>query len=324
MLTTFDAAGSGLSKHENDAPFSDATLWIDLLNPTADEEARVEQALGIDVPTRAEMREIEASNRLYNERGAHFMTAFVVHNLRDGLPATSALTFILAGQRLVTVRYAEPAAFPMFLQRAGTGDAPCGSAAAIMIGLVETLIHRKADVIERIQDDVDKLAQSLFGLDGQRRKTRANKLDVFLKKIGKEGDIIARVQESAASLDRTLLYFLDAARERKDDERVVTRIDTARRDIASLLENIRFLSGRTNFLLEATLGMISNEQNQIIKLFSVMAVMLMPPTLVASVYGMNFKHMPELEWAQGYPLALILMFVSGLIPFLYFRHKGWL
>ena len=146
----------------------------------------------------------------------------------------------------------------------------------------------------------------------------------MLRSVGKQGDITSRAQESATSLHRTLLYFADAARDRGEDAKLSARIDSADRDILSLAEQLRFVTGRTNFLLEATLGMISTEQNQIIKLFSVMAVMLMPPTLVASVYGMNFKHMPELDWPYGYPIALSLMFVSALIPYIYFRRKGWL
>jgi magnesium transporter len=126
------------------------------------------------------------------------------------------------------------------------------------------------------------------------------------------------------SIHRLLLYFANAVRQRKDDKRIMTRIESANHDITSLMESLRFLSSRTGFLLDATLGMISTEQNQIIKLFSVMAVMLMPPTLVASIYGMNFKYMPELAESWGYPVALCLMFVSGLVPFLYFRKKGWL
>jgi len=126
------------------------------------------------------------------------------------------------------------------------------------------------------------------------------------------------------SVHRLVLYFANAVRERKDDKRILARIEAAGHDIMSLMESLRFLSARTTFLLDATLGMISNEQNQIIKLFSVMAVMLMPPTLVASIYGMNFRHMPELDWSIGYPAALGLMLVSGLVPYLYFRKKGWL
>jgi magnesium transporter len=119
-------------------------------------------------------------------------------------------------------------------------------------------------------------------------------------------------------------FFRDAARDRGFDPRILERLDVAQRDNHSLMEHTRFLTNRISFLLEATLGMISTEQNQIIKLFSVMAVMLMPPTLVASIYGMNFRHMPELEWDYGYPLALLAMVLAAVIPYLYFRRKGWL
>jgi magnesium transporter len=324
MLTIYDKAGDGLCKRDAASPCGENSIWFDLVDPSKDEDAFVEQAIGVSVPTRAEMREIEASSRLYQERGAHYMTTFIVYNLEAHVPSTTAVTFILAGQRLVTVRYTEPKAFPLFLARVESGDAPCTSAAAIMIGLIETMIHRTADLIERVQDDVDKLAQNLFELDGGHEKKQTQRLGLFLKHTGKHGDIVARVQESTMSMDRLLLYFYDAARGRKDDPRTLGRIDIAHRDIAALLENMRFLSNRMSFLLDATLGMISNEQNQIIKLFSVMAVMLMPPTLVASIYGMNFKLMPELDFPFGYPMALGLMFISGLVPYVYFKRRGWL
>lgn len=192
-----------------------------------------------------------------------------------------------------------------------------------MIGLIETIIMRTADVIERIQDDVDKLTTSVFNLKTERRDS-SRRLDVLLRQTGKEGDLVSRVLECTTSLDRTLHFFRDAALERGFDQRVLQRIDVAQRDINSLMEHTRFLTNRISFLLDATLGMISTEQNQIIKLFSVMAVMLMPPTLVASIYGMNFDNMPELKWAYGYPLALGAMVLAAVIPYLYFRKKGWL
>ena len=149
-------------------------------------------------------------------------------------------------------------------------------------------------------------------------------MDLALQSIGKLGDTTSRAEESISSLDRLLLFFIHAMGERKEGKRNVQRVKTVHRDIRSLSEHLHFLSDRITFLLDAVLGMIANEQNQIIKLFSVMAVMLMPPTLVASIYGMNFKIMPELDWPLGYPMALILMLVAALIPYLYFRRKGWL
>ena len=324
MLTVYDTTlGTGLSKREGLTSVGETTIWLDLLNPTPEEDAYVEKCLGISIPTRAEMREIEASSRLYAENGTHYMTAFVVYDIEAQTPKTTALTFILAGQRLVTVRYAEPKAFPIFLSRVDKGDVPCNSAAALVVGLIESFIHREADLIERIQDEVDRTAPLIFeGKGGQ--STRTKRLETTLKMVGREGDVTARAQESALSLDRVLSFLAHAAKERGDDSRVLDRISIAHKDIHSLMEHMRFLSTRVDFLLNATLGMISTEQNKIIKLFSVAAVMLMPPTLVASIYGMNFKKMPELEWVYGYPWALGLMIVSAVVPYMYFRRKGWL
>jgi magnesium transporter len=320
MITVYDAVGGKLVARPQIGNLSSGGVWIDLLNPAEDEDKIIEQALGIEVPTRSEMREIEASNRFYTENGAYYMTSIILHNSSQDVPMTSVITFILSGSRLVTVRYADPRAFPLYVARAGKGDPACASGPGIMIGLIEMLVEREADLIERVQDQVERMAPIVFGQNGSRDR----RLDILLKTVGKEGDITARAQESAMSIHRLLLYFANAVRERKDDKRIMTRIESANHDITSLMESLRFLSARTSFLLDATLGMISTEQNQIIKLFSVMAVMLMPPTLVASIYGMNFRYMPELAETWGYPLALGLMFVSGLVPYLYFRKKGWL
>jgi magnesium transporter len=322
MLTIYEANGKGLKVHDRDVPITGNCVWMDVLQPTPEEDRFLEDVLMVDIPTRAEMREIEPSNRFYQEKGAYFMTASIVYNAEAPVPLTTPVTFILAGDRLVTVRYAEPKAFPLYMQRVDKGDAPCATGALIMIGLLEAIIHRKADLIERIQDEVDKLAQSIFDLRGG--QTRNRRLDVLLKGTGKAGDITARAEESATSLNRLLHFFVQATHDRGDDPRVRQRIKAAHRDINSLMDHTRFLSGRITFLLDAVLGMISTEQNQIIKLFSVMAVVLLPPTLIASIYGMNFHHMPELDWYYGYPWALGLMVIVAIIPVIYFRRKGWL
>jgi magnesium transporter len=322
MLTLYDADGSTLAPRPGPAPVKDGTIWVDLLEPTDDEDRFAEKELGFEIPTRAEMREIEASSRFYQENGAAYMTVFIIANASQEAPRTTALTFILARNRLVTVRYAEPRAFPLFLQRVEKGDLIASSGAAVMTGLIEAIIDRTADLIERLQDDVEKLAAGVFEIKGG-QQTRSRRLDVMLRSTGRVGDLTARVQESAVSIDRLLTYFAAAARERDYDHRVLKHIETAQRDVSSLMEHARFLSNRISFLLEAILGMINIEQSGIIKIFSVASVALMPPTLIASIYGMNFKHMPELEWPWGYPMAIGLMVLSAVLPFAYFRRKGW-
>jgi magnesium transporter len=341
MLTAYDAVDGVIVKREGATSITPATVWIDMFNPTREEDALVEQALSILVPTREEMSEIEASSRLYYESGAHVMTSILLTQAekdRDALPANgppsglakeigppvaSPVTFILSGHRLVTVRYITPRAFDLFLSRAQKKDVACMSGPAVLVGLLEAVIDRAADRVERIQLDVDKLAQSIFtGRGGER--TRARRFDVSIREIGREGELTSRSRESLLSLDRLLTYLAHVMSERGDDKPLRARVKTASRDVASLADHVGYLSTKITFLLDATLGMINNEQNTIIKIFSVLAVALMPPTLVGTIYGMNFKHIPELEWLWGYPFALSLMVVSAVLPWLFFKRKGWL
>lgn len=325
MLTVYEAVEGVLIKHEGPGPITPAAVWIDLLNPTKDEDLSVEQALSITVPTREEMSEIEASSRLYQEGGGHYMTAVVLHqpDLPFDAPVATPITFILAGTRLVTVRYAQPRAFSVFLSRVQKKDALCMTGVAVLVGLLEAIIDREADRVERIQGEVDKLSQSIFsGKGGERTRTR--RFDVTIQMIGREGELTSRSRESMLTLDRLTTYLGHVMSERGDEKALRARVKTASRDVRSLADHIGYLSAKITFLLEATLGMINNEQNTIIKIFSVLAVALMPPTLVGTIYGMNFKHMPELEWLWGYPSALALMVISAVLPWIYFKRKGWL
>ncbi len=343
MLTVYDTIDGLLVKRDGATAISPATVWIDLFNPTREEDARVEQALSILVPTREEMSEIEASSRLYQESGAHVMTAILLTQsekdkdasagaivspasglIREiGHPVASPVTFILAANRLVTVRYITPRAFDLYLTRAAKKDAACMSGQAVLVGLLEAVIDRAADRVERIQLEVDQLSQTIFGTRGGER-TRSRRFDVSIREIGREGELTSRSRESLLSLDRLLTYLAHVMGERGDEKPLRARVKTASRDVQSLADHVGYLSTKITFLLDATLGMINNEQNTIIKIFSVLAVALMPPTLVGTVYGMNFKHIPELEWIWGYPFALSLMIVSAVLPWLYFKRKGWL
>jgi magnesium transporter len=325
MLTVYDAADGALVARNDPKRIDNGSVWIDLLNPTKEEDMLVERALGIAVPTREEMAEIEASSRLYQEGGAHYMTAVVL--FQPDSPSepliTTPVTFILAGNRLVTVRYAEPRGIAMFLSRVQKGDASCMGGMPILVGLLEAIIDREADRVERTQAEVDQLSQSIFGVKGGER-TRSRRFDVSIRAIGHEGELTSRSRESLLTLDRLLTYLSQVMSERGEDKALRTRVKTAQRDVQSLADHIGYLSAKITFLLDATLGMINNEQNTIIKIFSVLAVTLMPPTLVGTIYGMNFKHIPELDWVLGYPMALIMMVISAVIPWVYFKRKGWL
>ena len=323
MLTIYETRSGALVSQKSQQRVTEKVVWIDLFNPTPEEEKKIEQQLNLDVPTQKEQQKIELSRRLFEENGAHFMTATVLLHTDLPEPTKTAVTFILAGQRLITVRYAEPRSFSIFLARSQRSEANLVNGGSVLIGLIETIVDRLADFIERVQADVETLSHSIFGMSGN-PASRQRRFDELLRSIGREGEITSLARESAYSLGRLLTFLMHAANERKEDKLLTARIQTAARDVQSLNEQISFLSGKIVFLLDATLGLVNIQQNDIIKIVSVAAVVFLPPTLVASVYGMNFEYMPELKWLIGYPYALVLMVLSALLPYLYFRRRGWM
>ncbi len=323
MLTIYETKSGALKAQTGQPRVTEQAIWIDLLNPTQEEETKIERALKIDVPTREEQEEIEVSSRLYQEDGAYFMTATLLYQPQEGEPRMTPVTFILAGQRLVTVRYAEPRAFAIYVARCNRSETELKTGTSVLIGLIETIVDRLADFIERVQAEVEGLSHSIFEIKGG-VASRQRRFDVILRAIGREGEITSKLRETAHSLGRLLTFLAHAANERKEDKLLQARIRTAARDVNSLTDHATFLSGKIIFLLDATLGMINIQQNDIIKIFSIAAVVFLPPTLVASIYGMNFDVMPELKWLLGYPFALVLMVLSGVLPYIYFKHKGWL
>jgi magnesium transporter len=323
MLTIYENRSGTLARQKGKPKIGEEAVWIDLLNPTEDEEKKVERALKFNVPTREEQQEIEASSRLYQENGAYFMTATLLYTSEQGDPRTTPATFILAGQRLVTVRYAEPRAFSIYVARCNRTETDLKSGPAVLVGLLETIIDRLADFIERLQAEVEGLSHSIFEIKGG-AVSRQRRFDVLLRAIGREGEITSKARESAHSLGRLLTFFIHTANERKEVKPLQARIRTAARDVASLTDYATFLSSKIIFLLDATLGGIQIQQNDIIKIFSVAAVVFLPPTLIASIYGMNFQFMPELSWWFGYPLAIVLMILAAVLPYLYFKRRGWL
>ncbi|MER8717310.1 magnesium/cobalt transporter CorA [Mesorhizobium sp. M0999] len=302
----------------------DQVVWADLLNPTKEEETTIETWLGVAIPTREEMEEIEISSRLYIEEGAYFMTATLPAQTEIDDPLMSPVTFVLAGPRLVTIRYHEPKAFKTFPLRAEKVATGCTTGNTILIGLLEAIVDRLADILERAGRDIETISRDIF----EARSTKVNKrnrdFQELLKAIGRKEDIASSIRDSLISLQRLTGFLAHVATQIKMSKDVRARIKTVSRDVLSLADHATFLSQKISFLLDATLGMISIEQNAIIKIFSVAAVIFLPPTLVASIYGMNFDVIPELKWELGYPFAIALMILSAILPFWYFRRRGWL
>ena len=301
----------------------DRVVWADLFAPTRDEETEIEGWIGVGIPTREEMEEIDISSRLYMENGAFFMTATLASQSDGDRPILSPVTFVLAGNRLVTVRYHEPRAFQTFPMHAEKADIGCTSGETVLVGLLEAIVDRLADVLERAGKEVVEISHDIFHPEARKASKRDRGFKLLLRRIGRKEHLISNLQDSLLTLQRLSGFLAQATRPQRP-ESVRTRVKTLSRDITSLTEHTNFLSQKITFLLDATLGMISIEQNGIIKIVSVAAVVFLPPTLVASIYGMNFQVMPELEWLLGYPFALFLMLISAVLPFWFFKNRGWL
>src|SRR5215471_10203813 len=317
MLSVYVPRGNSLERRpvESTEEIPEGAVWLDLVTPTQPEDKQVERALGIAVPTREEMQEIEVTSRLYVENGARYMTATLMCQSETDAPKTTAVTFILAGHRLITVRYDEPRPFTIVGIKLGRVCSPTATGESVMMELLDAVIDRAADILERIGADVDQVSHDIFEPEGTTVRSRS--YNDILTVIGRKGDLTSKVRESLVSIGRLLLYLAneaDTMRWAKDSK---AQLKGMQRDVQSLSDHATYLTSKIQFLLDAMLGVVSLEQNNIIKIFSVMAVVLMPPTLIASVYGMNFKSMPELEWHLGYPLAVGLMPVAATLSLLY-------
>ena len=298
-------------------------LWIDLVDPSREEDRKVEQFLGIEVPTREDQQDIEPSELLYAEHGARYLTTRLLCRSNETKPILTGVTFILKDSTLITVRYEEPRAFAMFSQKAAR-TAGIGSAGEeVLAGLIETIMDRAADVLQMTAERIDALSGSVFEAHAG-AASRTGEYQDTLRSLGRAGDLISKQRESLVSIERTLLFLTASYRATKAPKELRDQMRVTLRDLQSLEEHANFQSNKIQFLLDATLGLVNLEQNNIIKLFSVMAVVFMPPTLIASIYGMNFKHMPELEFTIGYPFALVLMVVAAIMPYFFFRWKRWL
>jgi magnesium transporter len=294
-----------------------------LISPNADEVAEVQKFLSIEIPSRAEMQEIEASSRLYQENGAYFMTATAVTSPDHDSLESSAITFILSEAYLVTVRYLTPKPFDSFAARIQKPGSSFSSSTDLMIGLLETIIDRMADILEMHSAEVERISRAIFSAGAHREAPQIN-LQETIKDIGIEGNHVSILRESLVSVSRMAIYLNQAVAQHPQAPVLRETLKEISRDLASLADHASFMSSKVNFILDATLGMINIEQNKIIKLFSVAAVVFLPPTLIASIYGMNFELIPELSWSFGYPLAILLMVISAILPYTYFKRKGWL
>ncbi|WP_462380673.1 CorA family divalent cation transporter [Pseudomonas sp. Marseille-QA0892] len=296
-------------------------LWIDLMCPTADEEHFVESSLGVRIPTREEMAEIEDSSRFYEDSGTLYLTPTVISGISEGAPASEELFFVIGQSILVTVRYAEMTAIRSFPTRVGRQPERHRSADAIFASLVDAFIDRIADTLEDMQTQLTRLSERIF------REPNGNheegELQRVIKHLGRHNALLSMLSESLLTFGR-LITFTRLGKKEWLGEQARASLKAVERDLRALSVYQDRMSGEIAFLLDLTLGLINIEQNNIIKVFSIAAVLFLPPTLVGTIYGMNFEIMPELEWTYGYPLALGAMAASAALSYTVFKIKRWL
>ncbi|MFD1695155.1 magnesium transporter CorA family protein [Roseibium aestuarii] len=321
MILAYVPNGTGLTRIEvapgEDVP--EAAVWIDLLRPTREEQQACEKLMGAEIPTRDEMRSIESSARFYEEPGGLVMTALLPIAARTHDPETSSVTFVLSQSRLVTVRHGEPVSITLFERKVGNLPPSAHSGPGIVVGLFEFIIDRCADVMEEASAKVDVMSQKVFEDGISARKSTLYK--DAIKDQGRIGLQISKMHDVCTGLSR-LLLFIDSRPEKvkfKDSQKRMLK--TYGRDLHSIKEHGDALDNRLSYLLDATIGLVNLEQNQTAKTYSVLGLIFLPPTLVASIYGMNFRFMPELDWAYGFEYALAVMGGLVLVTYLVLRLR---
>ena len=302
----------------------ESAIWIDLLDPTKEEEALAEKLVCANIPTREELSEIEPSSRYYVKRGAAFMTMSVVHGIVDGNPRSDPIGFILNDKHIVSVRYIDPKPFIVFADHLYADPDIASDSRTLFVRLLDAVIDRLADEFEVAGKEVEAISHRIFNSHAHRSpRSPELRLEALLMRIGKAQQLLAKLRETAVSATRllTFLVSIDPIDEDQDNRR---HVESLIADANALADHSSFVGDNLTFLLDASLGLINLEQNNVMKVFSVFAVVFMPPTLIAGVYGMNFEHMPELRWLFGYPFALILILASAILPYWVARKRGWL
>jgi magnesium transporter len=303
-------------------PIPPGAIWLDMVAPTASEDHKVEQYLGCKVPSRGDPDFTEPPESYYAENGVRYLYGSFVSEPED-TPDVTGVTFVLAPATLVTVRYDPGDAFELFGQKLSKSGPQALHPDAVAVGLVNTIVNRSARALNKVGVELDSIASTVFRAKGD-QSGRSKIYSATLDALGREDEKISNLRESLVSIERLLLFLLSEGRSADAPKPVREATKSALRDLQSLEQDASFKAQKVQFLLDATLGLINLAQNDIIKLFSVLAVIFMPPTLIASIYGMNFKNMPELDWLWGYPMALFLMVFAAIGPYVFFRWKKWL
>jgi magnesium transporter len=325
MLRTYGPGCDGSIIDPRTQSIPEDAAWIDLEEPTHEEEQLVERCINVDVPTQDEMSEIEPSSRLYERNGALYMTISALRGVEEEHPTTTPIGFVLAANRLVTIRYATPKPIRAFENHARRDPELVRDGPTALVRLLDSTIDRLADELERVSATMEELSREIFQDSEQDRRIPVNKLTRLLSRIGRVQTLLTKIRYSAVTTLRMLSFLAGSnrvhAEEQQDMRHHVASLST---DVTSLSEHASYLIDSLQFLLDASLGLISIEQNAAMKLFSWTAVVFLPPTLIAGIFGMNFHYMPELSWRYGFPLSVALMVACAVGPYFIFKKRGWI
>ncbi|WP_431685579.1 magnesium/cobalt transporter CorA [Hahella sp. NBU794] len=314
MLKLFTIRDNGV--HEVSSSVSQETLqaasWIDAQAPDAAERELLNALLPEDLPESSAVEEIESSARFFTDaNGVHVHSLFLSNG--DGRPRTVTVAFILQTQRLITLRQSDCADFGLFRTRAEKGQVEVAGPAQLLVALLEQKVGNLADVIEDTHRKLDHISHQVLEQGGD--------LQAAIGGLARVENLNGKVRLCLMDTERAISFLQRHAKPWPEMQQTCQEI---MRDVETLMSHTTFLFEKINYLMDYTQGFINIHQNQIIKIFSIVSVVLLPPTLIASIYGMNFNYIPELKWLLGYPWAIGLMIVSAVTPYLYFKRKGWL
>jgi len=300
-------------------------IWIDLLSPTPEEIRFVERAVKIRVPTEESLSEIEASSRLKLDHHVLYLSSPAVRLDELGEAHLTPVGFVINANVLVTVRFFASPFFDSVADRIETDDS-LQNGMCVFTSLLEAMVDRGADVLEHLGTTADGLSRSVFkgGLTQSKGPVRSTrKLREALANVGVLADRLAKARDVLLGVGRVASYASDVGREWITPPSR-TRLEAVSKDVVSLSDYETRLSDKIQLLLDAVLGFINIEQNDLFKILTIVSVVGVPPTLLAGIWGMNFKNMPELNWAWGYALSWIAIIASGLLPLLWFKLRGWI
>jgi magnesium transporter len=292
-----------------------AAVWIDLLSPTQREIEQVEAATGLRVPTQQQVSEIESTSRLAFDRGTYCLTAPMLALEPGQREVMVPIGFVLSERVLITAHFGE---LPALAAVRTAGKMPDAASAFLLI--LEVVVDRLADALEHASSDCEALAHEVFGRPPS--KGPRPKLRETLRQVGAMADRASHLRDALLGIGRIVAYVADS-REPEAPKVSASRTKAVRADVASLTDYESHLSGKIQFLLDATLGFINVEQNDVVKTLTIASVVGIPPTVVVGLYGMNFRNMPELGWRYGYPYAIALVLLSCVVPYLWFKLRGW-